>query len=239
MTEGHSHDNAMGINNPLTVNWNRTPLSAAARRRGARLAGGWRAPPKDLGGPPLALIALLVLSPLMLLIALAVKLSSPGPVIHRRRVLGRGGRPFDAYKFRSMVVDADDHLTRTTELNQAFQVNCKLRDDPRVTGIGRVLRRYSLDELPQLLNVVRGEMWLIGPRMISPPELERYGQHQDTLLSVKPGLTGLWQVSGRQTVSYDRRVELDMQYVQRWSPAMDLSILLRTVRAVVSGKGAY
>lgn len=194
---------------------------------------------KDLVGRPLALAALVVLSPLLLLVALLVKVSSPGPVIYRRRVVGQYGKLFDAFKFRTMVVDADAWLERSSELQARFCVNHKLPDDPRVTPLGRLLRRYSLDELPQLVNVVRGEMWLVGPRMISPDELEKYGPFAPKLLSVKPGLTGLWQVSGRQTTSYAERVRLDMEYIDNWSVATDLRILLRTLGVVIRATGAY
>lgn len=203
------------------------------------LAGGWGAKAKDIGGPPLALLLLIALSPVFLLIALAIKWTSPGPILHRRRVLGRGGQPFDAFKFRTMVVDADAILSGDADLQKAFSVSYKLKHDPRITSVGGLLRRYSLDELPQLLNVVRGQMWLIGPRMISPEELAKYGAKGPRLLAVKPGITGLWQVSGRQTTTYARRVELDMEYLDRWTPMLDLSILALTIKAVISGRGAY
>lgn len=194
---------------------------------------------KDIVGRPLALAGLIVLSPLLLVIAVLVKVSSPGPVIHRRRVVGQYGKLFDAFKFRTMVVDADAWLERSRELHARFSVNHKLPDDPRVTRVGRVLRRLSLDELPQLVNVVRGEMWLVGPRMIAPEELEKYGPFAAKLMSVKPGLTGLWQVSGRQTTSYEQRVRLDMEYIDNWSVATDVRILLRTLGVVIRGTGAY
>ena len=187
----------------------------------------------------MAMALCLLLAPLLIATMLGIKLSSPGPLLHRRRVVGRGGREFDAFKFRSMRVDADRVLQDDAVLWAAFQANHKLPRDPRVTPIGRILRRYSIDELPQLLNVVRGEMSLIGPRMVTTPELERYGQHIDTLLSVQPGMTGLWQVSGRQTTSYERRVELDVHYVEHWSLLLDLRILLKTPLVVFRGEGAY
>ncbi len=187
---------------------------------------------------PIALLAIVLLAPLMAAVAVAVVLSGPGPIIHRRRVLGRHGIPFDAFKFRTMVVDADRVLAQDAALRQAFVSTYKLKNDPRVTTAGRTLRRFSLDELPQLFNVLRGEMALIGPRMISPAELERYGAAKDRLLSVRPGLTGLWQVSGRQTTSYEQRVRLDMSYISEWSPWMDLRIAVRTVGVVLTGEGA-
>ncbi len=190
----------------------------------------------DIG---VALSVCLLLAPLLIVTMLAIKLSSPGPLLHRRRVVGRGGREFDAFKFRSMRVDADRVLQDDAVLWAAFQANHKLPRDPRVTPVGRTLRRYSIDELPQLFNVLRGEMSLIGPRMVTTPELERYGQHVVTLLSVQPGMTGLWQVSGRQTTSYERRVELDVHYVEHWSLLLDLRILLKTPLVVFRGEGAY
>ncbi len=186
-----------------------------------------------------ALAVCLLLAPLLIATVLAVKLTSPGPLLHRRRVVGRGGREFDAFKFRSMRVDADKVLQDDAVLWAAFQANHKLTHDPRITPIGRILRRYSVDELPQLLNVVRGEMSLIGPRIVTPLELERYGRHVGTLLSVQPGMTGLWQVSGRQTTTYDRRVELDVLYVEQWSLMLDLRILLKTPLVVLHGEGAF
>jgi len=186
-----------------------------------------------------ALAVGLLLTPLLVATVIAIKVTSPGPLFHRRRVVGRGGRPFDAFKFRSMRVDADRIIQDDAALWAAFQTNHKLPHDRRVTPIGRILRRFSIDELPQLLNVLRGEMSLIGPRMVTAAELERYGPHVPTLLSVSPGMTGLWQVSGRQTTSYERRVELDMHYVTHWNLWLDLSILLRTPLVVLRGEGAY
>jgi lipopolysaccharide/colanic/teichoic acid biosynthesis glycosyltransferase len=194
---------------------------------------------KDLVERPLAGVILVLAFPLLAGLAAAVRLTSGGPVLHRRRVLGQGGTVFEALKFRTMVVDAGEILARDATLRAAFEANHKLVEDPRVTRLGRVLRRYSLDELPQLINVVRGEMWLIGPRMISPEELVRYGSWASKLVSVKPGLTGLWQVSGRQQTTYARRIELDMHYIDHWTFATDVKILLRTVAAVVSARGAH
>lgn len=187
----------------------------------------------------LALAGLIILSPLLLLVALLVKLDSPGPVIYRRRVVGLGGRAFDAFKFRTMVTDADALLTRNAELKRQFDDQFKLKDDPRVTRIGRILRRASLDELPQLVNVLRGEMGIVGPRMITQEELARYGKWGINLLTVKPGITGLWQVSGRCELSYDERVNLDMYYIRNYSIWLDLQLLFRTIPAVVRGHGAY
>jgi len=192
-----------------------------------------------------ALFGLFVLFPLFAVLSVLVRLSSPGPILHRRRVLAHqsyhGGTPhsFDAFKFRTMIVDADAYLAKRPDLMAEFQKDFKLRDDPRVTTVGHKLRRSSLDELPQLINVLRGQMTLVGPRMISPPELEMYGEYAPKLLSVKPGLTGLWQVSGRQNVSYTERVKLDMYYIDHRSLVLDLEILLRTVVSVLKRQGAY
>ena len=180
-----------------------------------------------------------LLAPVMAAVALTVRLSSRGPILYRRCVLGRRGVPFAAFKFRTMVVGADALLDRDPALKQAYVAQFKLRDDPRVTRVGRVLRRYSLDELPQLWNVLRGEMALIGPRMITPEDLDRYGPDRERLLSVKPGITGLWQVSGRQRMSHAERVTLELWYVAHWSPSLDVKIALRTLPAVLRADGAF
>jgi len=200
---------------------------------------GWRDAGKPVVEWLLALVAVILLSPLFVAIAAIILLTSGRPVIHRRRVVGRGGTEFDAFKFRTMVCGAERVLEQNDRLREMFSRNWKLSADPRVTGVGRVLRKYSLDELPQLLNVLRGEMALIGPRMISPPELARYGELKTKLWSVRPGLTGLWQVSGRQKVSYARRIELDMQYIDHCTPLFDLTILLRTLPVVMRAEGAF
>ena len=186
-----------------------------------------------------ASLGLVVLGPLLLTLALLVRLDSPGPVLHRRRVLGRGGKVFDAYKFRTMVVNADQVLADSPALREAFERGYKLKDDPRVTRFGRFLRRTSLDELPQLLNVLRGEMSIVGPRMIAPDEAPRYGKWRLNLLTVKPGITGPWQVQGRGDIPYEERVRLSMHYVRNYSVWLDLAILLRTLVVVARGKGAY
>lgn len=194
---------------------------------------------KDRADRCLAAAALLLASPLMLMVALLVRVTSRGPVIHRRRVAGRDGVEFDAFKFRTMVVNADRILDENPDLRKAFERNFKLRRDPRVTPVGRFLRKLSLDELPQFLNVLMGQMSVVGPRMLSPGEVGRYGEHVPALLSVKPGLTGLWQVSGRQRTTYERRIELDVQYVETWSLWLDFTILLRTPVEVFRGTGAF
>jgi lipopolysaccharide/colanic/teichoic acid biosynthesis glycosyltransferase len=186
----------------------------------------------------IAVPLILLLLPLFVVIGLLVALDDGWPVIYRRRVVGKEGE-FDAYKFRSMRRDADAILAANPSLKQEFERNFKLQDDPRVTAIGRTLRKLSLDELPQLFNVVEGQMSLVGPRMVCPAELEKYHSHRQLLLTVKPGLTGYWQVNGRQKVGYEERVKMDMYYIQNWSLAMDIHILLRTPLKVFQRVGAY
>jgi exopolysaccharide biosynthesis polyprenyl glycosylphosphotransferase len=186
-----------------------------------------------------ALAGLIVFSPLFLVIAIAIRLDSPGPVFHRRRVLGRSAKPFGAFKFRTMVVNADEVLARDPALRAAFNAGYKLKSDPRITRVGSFLRRTSLDELPQLINVLRGEMSLVGPRMIAPDEAVRYGKWQLNLLTVKPGITGPWQVQGRSDIPYEDRVQLSMHYIRNYSIWLDFEILLRTIPAVLQSRGAY
>ncbi len=183
--------------------------------------------------------ALLLLWPVMLLIAIVIKFDSPGPIFYRRHVVGVGGKPFDAFKFRTMYTDADERLARDPELRRQFEQNHKLKDDPRVTKVGRFLRRTSLDELPQLINVLFGQMSLVGPRMITQEERTRYGKWDMNLSTVKPGITGLWQVSGRSDVSYEERVRLDMHYIRNYTIWLDLHLLWQTVPAVLKSRGAY
>lgn len=186
-----------------------------------------------------AIPGLILISPFILLIAIAVKLESPGPVLFRRRVMGVNGKQFDAYKFRTMVTNGDELLAARPELQVELAENHKLKSDPRITRLGELLRRYSLDELPQLFNVLKREMSLVGPRMISPPEMAKYDKWGINLLTVHPGITGIWQVSGRSDVSYEERIRMDMHYVRNWSLWLDLQLLLQTLPAVLKGRGAY
>ena len=186
-----------------------------------------------------ATIGLIVTLPLMILIAIAIKLDSAGPLFYLRRVVGVGGKPFNALKFRTMYVDAEERLARDPELRRQFEENFKLKDDPRVTRVGRLLRAFSLDELPQLFNVLLGQMSLVGPRMITEPERARYGKWRMNLSTVKPGITGLWQVSGRSDISYDERVKLDMHYIRNYSIWFDFHLLWQTIPAVLKKRGAY
>ncbi|RZQ65533.1 sugar transferase [Amycolatopsis suaedae] len=182
---------------------------------------------------------LIALSPLLIVIALAVRVTSAGPVIYRQRRVGRAGQTFTMYKFRTMVADADRVRAALRESNEGAGPLFKLRRDPRVTRVGGLLRRYSLDELPQLCNVLTGRMSLVGPRPPLPEETEAYAPEVRRRLLVKPGLTGLWQVSGRSDLSWDESVRLDLRYVEDWSLALDVVILWKTARAVLGGAGAY
>lgn len=187
----------------------------------------------------LTIPGMILIFPVLLIIALAVKLDSPGPILHRRKVMGVNKKQFYAYKFRTMVINGDEILDAHPELKEELAKYHKLKNDPRVTRVGRWLRKFSLDELPQLLNVLKFEMSLVGPRIISPTEMANYDQWDLNLLTVKPGLTGLWQVSGRSDISYVERVQLDMHYIRNWSIWFDLQILLRTLPVVLKGRGAY
>jgi lipopolysaccharide/colanic/teichoic acid biosynthesis glycosyltransferase len=180
---------------------------------------------------------LLVLSaPVVFLLALRIKLHDGGPAFFRRRVVGPQGE-FDAYKLRTMRVDADEILQRDTSLRRRFEVNFKLKNDPRVTAIGTNLRRSGLDELPQLWNVLKGEMSLVGPRMITPVEFKKYGAASWIFSEMKPGLTGYWQISGDQRAGYRRRIEMDLFYAENWSLWFDLKILIKTPARVLRGSG--
>lgn len=206
------------------------PRSRQAGRRGKRVF--------DVSASAAALV---LLSPLLAIIALAVRLQDHGPVLHRQQRVGREGREFTFFKFRSMVPDAEARLADLAGdlADRGNAVMFKMSDDPRVTRVGRVLRRYSLDELPQLWNVLRGDMSLVGPRPALPVEVAAYDQDAMRRLTVRPGITGLWQVSGRSDLSWSETVRLDMYYVDNWSFAQDVQILLRTVKAVLSTSGAY
>lgn len=187
----------------------------------------------------LALVGLILALPVFAIIAIAVKLDSPGPVLFRQVRVGLGGREFNVYKFRTMVVDADKMLASLAEKNETDGLLFKMRNDPRVTRVGRVLRKWSLDELPQLLNVLRGDMSLVGPRPPLPSEVARYNGDVARRLLVKPGMTGLWQVSGRSDLSWEDGIRLDLYYVENWSLAVDLTILWKTIGAVLQRRGAY
>ena len=189
------------------------------------------------------LLLLVVLAPVFLLLAVVVKASSKGPVLFRQRRIGRGRQMFDCLKFRTMYRDAEQRLDEMLANDDALRTEwlkyARIPSDPRVTRSGRFLRRFSLDELPQLWNVLRGEMALVGPRPYLPVESERIGDSLDTIVRVRPGMTGLWQVSGRTSLPFKERLTLDEYYIRNWSLWMDFSIVLRTLRAVVGARGAY
>jgi lipopolysaccharide/colanic/teichoic acid biosynthesis glycosyltransferase len=180
------------------------------------------------------------LAPVMLAIALVIMVESPGPALFRQTRVGKDGKLFTIFKFRTMCDGADlEHERLNAEVGDPSSVLFKLRSDPRVTRVGQFLRRYSLDELPQLLNVVRGDMSLVGPRPALPTEVERYEPDTRRRLAVRPGITGLWQVSGRSDLTWNESVRLDLRYVDNWSLAGDLRLVGRTFGAVVSHRGAY
>jgi exopolysaccharide production protein ExoY len=191
----------------------------------------------------LSISALIFLAPLMLLVALAVYIVDPGPILFGHRRLGKDGRSFRCWKFRSMVVDADARLqallASDPKARAEWEADHKLRDDPRITRIGHFLRKSSLDELPQFFNVLVGEMSLVGPRPIVSDEIVKYGRYFANYCRVRPGITGLWQISGRNDVSYRRRVAMDVAYVRSKSLGFDMSILLLTVPRVVARRGSY
>jgi exopolysaccharide biosynthesis polyprenyl glycosylphosphotransferase len=186
-----------------------------------------------------ATLGLFLILPVLLIVSVMIKTSSRGPVLFRQVRVGRDGRNFKMLKFRTMVTHAEDLVHDLAAFDDGNGVLFKLRADPRVTKVGRVLRRYSLDELPQLLNVIKGEMSLVGPRPPLPQEVARYGWEMHRRFLVKPGLTGLWQISGRSDLSWEDSVRMDLRYVENWSLAYDLMIMIKTLRAVVRGRGAY
>nr|PZM89150.1 MAG: exopolysaccharide biosynthesis protein [[Clostridium] cellulosi] len=187
----------------------------------------------------LSVIGLIILSPVFLIISIIIKLTSPGPVLYKHKRVGYMGEEIEIYKFRSMVVDSDNFEKYfTKEQMKHFKENFKLENDPRITKIGKFLRKSSLDELPQLINIIKGQMSIVGPRPIVKDEVKKYGIYADTYFSVNPGLTGLWQVCGRSNTTYEERVQLDVKYVQNRSLLNDLKIILKTFGAVVTSKGA-
>jgi Undecaprenyl-phosphate galactose phosphotransferase WbaP len=191
----------------------------------------------------IVIIGGIIILPFLLFIALLVKLSSPGKVLYGHKRIGKNGKYFAAYKFRSMVTNSGEVLQKMLEsdpeIKKEWETNFKLRNDPRITTIGRFLRRTSFDEFPQLINILKGEMSLVGPRPITDAEVTKYGEDYSRIFSVKPGLTGLWQVSGRSDANYEDRVSYDTYYLQSWSVWLDLWVLLKTFGAVIKGRGAY
>lgn len=182
---------------------------------------------------------LLASAPVFGLLALLVRLSGPGPILFSRKVLGKNGKSFGMLKFRSMVVDAEQILDEDEDLKREYYVNCKLHSDPRVTRIGRILRKTSVDELPQLINVLLGDMTFVGPRPIHSDEVDIYGPNVERFMTVTPGITGLWQTQGRSSTSYEERVRMDMLYIERRSVLYDLWIIASTIPAVLLKRGAF
>jgi undecaprenyl-phosphate galactose phosphotransferase len=186
-----------------------------------------------------ALAALIMTLPIMIVAAILIKLTSPGPVLYSHIRCGKGGKQFTCYKFRTMVNGADNILQFDRNLAAEFGKSWKLDKDPRITPVGKWLRKTSIDELPQFLNVLRGDLAIVGPRPVQPNELRQcFGVAADTVISVKPGITGLWQVSGRSSLDYDRRVALDLTYIRNRGFMYDIMLILRTIPAVLTGKGA-
>jgi Undecaprenyl-phosphate galactose phosphotransferase WbaP len=184
----------------------------------------------------------IVVLPFLLFIAFLIKVTSPGPALYKHNRLGLNGKNIEVYKFRSMVIDSGERLKKMMEdpnIREEWQSNHKLRDDPRITPIGKFLRRTSLDEFPQIINVLKGEMSLVGPRPVTEDEVPKYGDDFSRIFSVKPGMTGLWQVSGRSDMDYQDRVAYDTYYLQSWSLWIDLWVLYKTSGVVIKGKGAY
>jgi Undecaprenyl-phosphate galactose phosphotransferase WbaP len=214
------------------------------------LLGQSKVAPYTIGGKSkrifdviIASITLVMFLPLFAFVVLLLKLTDPGPVVFRHIRVGRGGRRFACFKFRSMVLDSDKVLKTLLESDPAARKEWdrtqKLANDPRITPVGKFLRQSSLDELPQLINVIRGDMSLVGPRPIVPSELTRYGDKLSLYLQARPGITGIWQVSGRNDCGYDRRIEMDANYVRNWRFSTDFVILVRTLGAVLAQRGSY
>ena len=191
----------------------------------------------------LTFIGTICISPLLAYIAYRIKKEDPGPVIFKHMRVGKNGKSFPCYKFRSMCVDAkqmlEKYLRENPEARMEWERDFKLKNDPRITKSGTFLRKTSLDELPQIFNVLKGEMSLVGPRPVIKEELERYGEYVDDYLMVKPGITGMWQVSGRSDIDYTERVLLDSWYVRNWSVWIDIVMLVKTFKVVLLRKGAY
>jgi len=211
-------------------------------RKSLVFSPNWRSPVrlwiKRLLDVVVSAALLFLLAPVFLILSIAVKLGSPGPVFYRWKVVGQGGRPFTGYKFRSMVANADQLRAHLEARNEMSGPMFKVTNDPRITRIGAWLRKYSLDELPQLFSVLKGDMSLVGPRPPLVTEYQRFSEFQTQKLAVKPGITCLWQVNGRNQISdFDEWVGLDLEYIERWSLRLDAAILIRTAAAVFSGSG--
>jgi lipopolysaccharide/colanic/teichoic acid biosynthesis glycosyltransferase len=210
-----------------------------AGRRGLLLAAPWKLFVKRCIDVVGGVVLLLVVLPLLLVTAAAVLVTSRGPVLFLHERIGRDGRPFRMLKFRSMRVGAHEDRGEILHLNQATGPVFKIAEDPRITSVGRVIRKLSIDELPQLLNVLRGDMSLVGPRPPLPEEYATYSERERGRLAVTPGITCIWQVSGRSDLDFETWVEMDLEYIDSWTIRKDLTLLLKTIPAVVSGRGAY
>ena len=185
-------------------------------------------------------VAVVILSPVFLIIAIAIKINDPaGPVFYTQTRVGKDGKPFKMFKFRSMVTNADELLEKLRDQNEVEGAMFKMKDDPRITKVGKFIRKYSLDELPQLLNVVGGSMSIVGPRPPLPFEVEEYTDYDRQRLMVKPGATGMWQVGGRNALSFDQMVELDLTYINERSIWLDLKIMFETVKVMIKPNAAY
>jgi exopolysaccharide biosynthesis polyprenyl glycosylphosphotransferase len=217
----------------------RQDLSAHGIETGARTSKGWEHSAKRVLDVVGSLAGLVVLFPVLLAAALFIKLTSPGPVLYRQERIGLHGRQFRVWKFRSMRCGSDQQVAELMAAHGGYGPFYKIRVDPRITPVGRFLRRSSIDELPQLINVLKGEMSLIGPRPHVQAEVDQYAPEHHRRLLVKPGLTGLWQISGRSEVPRDEAVLLDLYYVDTWSLHRDLRILMKTAKAVATARGAY
>lgn len=186
-----------------------------------------------------SILGLIVLSPIFLVLAVIVKIDSPGPVFFAHKRLGHNGKLIKVYKFRTMVINAEELLkSLPQEQKEEFAKNFKLENDPRITKVGNFLRKSSLDELPQLLNILKGDLSIVGPRPIVEKEIKNYGIYSEKLLTVKPGLTGNWQANGRSDTTYEERVEMDMQYIDSRSIWLDIKIIFKTFSAVIKRQGA-
>ena len=186
-----------------------------------------------------SIFLLIILSPLLLLIAAAIKFDSPGPIIYAHKRVGKNGKHFNFYKFRSMRINADKEIEKLTQKNETNGPIFKMKNDPRITAFGGFLRKFSLDELPQLINIFKGEMSLIGPRPPVPDEVKKYKKWQHRRLSVIPGISGLWQVMGRSNLSFEEMVRLDIYYIENWSIGLDAYIFIKTIGAILRARGAY
>ena len=182
---------------------------------------------------------LLFIAPLLTLITILIKLESPGPLIYRYLVVGRNGREFYAYKFRAMYINHEEIMASYPHLQVQFRENYNIQCDPRLTRTGHLLRKFGLDDLPQLFNILKQDMSLVGPRVVTYQELAKYGQYRHALLTVMPGLTGLWQINGNADLTFEERVQMDMEYIRTWSIRNDIKIILQTVPALLKGDRAY